>query len=260
MAKCAGRHNIQVDRRMPAVRYAVPRKPRQSTPRPRPRCATARCVVPCKPKPMSRQPHASRRVHAARGRPGGVRKDACAKNRGRAPNTRAGHPFTRTGTGSHGRVPYTATPSQAPRLTPPPHQAHPVCPNRDAQPPCRNDPQDQRDDEGEESKREGRNKHPDKRLLMCHRRKRPGLPEFGVSRAVSGLPCPPVPAGSFRPVVPAKLARRHHRPSCLRRREAHLVQTSGLGVESMRVFHYDADLQSSDGRPFPGCDTHRFYT
>ena len=119
----------------------------------------------------------------------------CVDNPGRTPKTtvlpRTGIPPVVPRPAGRHPAPRRATPSQAPRLTPPPHQAHPVCPNRDAQPPCRNDPQDQRDDEGEESKREGRNKHPDKRLLMCHRRKRPGLPEFGVSRAVSGLPCPP---------------------------------------------------------------------
>ena len=50
-------------------------------------------------------------------------------------------------------------------------QAYPVCPTRDAQAPCRDDPNYQRGDGGQEFNREGRNEHPDKQCpLICHRR------------------------------------------------------------------------------------------
>ena len=56
---------------------------------------------------------------------------------------------------------------------------HPVCPDRDAQLPCRYDPRDQRGDEGEEPKRARHNEHPGKqRPLIRHRR------QVGASRCV----------------------------------------------------------------------------
>ena len=55
-----------------------------------------------------------------------------------------------------------------------PHQTHPVCPNRDAQPPCRDDHGDQRGDEGQEPERARRNEHPGKqRPLIRYRRQEP---------------------------------------------------------------------------------------
>ena len=42
-----------------------------------------------------------------------AQRRGCAKNRGRASHTRAGHPYACKGAGSHGRVPYAATPSQS---------------------------------------------------------------------------------------------------------------------------------------------------
>ena len=83
-------------------------------------------------------------------------------------------------------------PGASPCALPGRKQAHPVLPTRDAQVPCRNDPNDQRGGEGQELKRERGNEHPDRQRpsLICHRPKRQARLKFGVSRVVFRLAGP----------------------------------------------------------------------